>query len=383
MNQILPAIAAFAAAVAVTPLVRRFARQRGIFGYPGGRRQHEKPTPLWGGVAIFAALAVGLGVAWVAGALPGSHIPAKHVWGIVIAAALLVTGGALDDRFDFRPCQQIIWPLLAVIAVIVSGIGIDFVTNPFGGQLYLDRWQWTVLWWDGLPYKLTFVADVFTVVWLMTMTYTTKFLDGLDGLVAGVAVIGAVVVACVSALQDVTQPDTATLALVVAGAFAGFLIFNFSPASIFLGEGGSTLAGFLLGTLAIISGGKIATTLLVLGLPLFDAVLVVLRRVLLLHRSPFVGDRTHLHFRLQDLGLTPRQTVLFYYLCAAAFGTSTLVLSGQQKLAAIGLVVSLIVIILAAALGRRRQPPFVATGEAGRGNIKGTDQNSVGPGLNK
>jgi UDP-GlcNAc:undecaprenyl-phosphate GlcNAc-1-phosphate transferase len=212
-----------------------------------------------------------------------------------------------------------------------------------------------VLWWDGIPYRLTLLADLFTVAWLMGMTYTTKFLDGIDGLVSGITVIGALVIGAVSVMQEVAQPDTALLALMVAGAFAGFLLFNAFPARVFLGEGGSTMAGFLLGTLAIISGGKIATTLLILGLPILDAAVVLIRRVLS-GKSPTTADRSHLHFKLLDIGLTQRQTVLFFWLIAALFGVSTLVLRGPEKLAALGVLVAVLAIIsLVAIVAYRRR----------------------------
>jgi len=150
-------------------------------------------------------------------------------------------------------------------------------------------------------------------------------------------------------MKDVAQPDTAILALIVAGAFAGFLLFNAAPASIFLGEGGSTLAGFLLGTLAIISGSKVATTLLVLGLPLFDTAVVIIRR-LLQRRSPASGDRSHLHFRLLDLGFSQRQVVLLYYFVAAFFGTFTILLDGWEVTVAAGLVASLLIVLTAVAV---------------------------------
>ncbi len=341
--------AALAAALILTPLVRAAALRFGAVDQPaGGRKIHVRPMPLWGGAAVFSALALAILLALALGWLPGTHIREKYLIGIIIASGLLIVGGLLDDKYSLKPSRQIIWPVLAALVIVGSGIGVKFITNPFGGQLYLDRQMFTVLWWQGLPYRLTPAADVFTLVWLLGMTYTTKFLDGLDGLVSGVAVIGALVIAAVSLMKEVAQPDTALLAFAIAGAFLGFLVFNFHPARIFLGEGGSTLAGFLLGTLAIISGGKIATTLLVLGLPLFDAVFVVLRRVFWLRRSPTQADRSHLHFLLLDVGFTHRQAVLFYYFIAAAFGVSTLFLDGWGKLAALGTLASLLAALGAA-----------------------------------
>ena len=347
----LPALLAFIVAAVVTPYVRRLAWRLDIVDRPDSQRKtHGRPVALMGGLAIFLAITAAVVGAVAVGWLPGDHIKGKFLAGIIAAALILTVGGVLDDAYDLRPSRQIVFPLLAALAIVASGIGIKFITNPFGGQFFLDRYAVTVLWLGGIPYKLSIIADLFTVCWLMGMTYTTKFLDGLDGLVSGVTVIGALVIAAVSVMKDVSQPDTAMLALVVAAAFLGFLLFNASPASIFLGEGGSTMAGFLLGTLAIISGGKIATTLLVIGLPLFDAAFVIVRRMVKDRKSPTAADRSHLHFRLLDLGFTPRQVVLFYYFVAALFGTSTLILKGWENVAAIGFLVSVLAALTAAGM---------------------------------
>jgi UDP-GlcNAc:undecaprenyl-phosphate GlcNAc-1-phosphate transferase len=361
MPHLLTFLVSIAVSAAVTPLIMRLAMRVGAVDRPdAGRKRHARPTPLLGGLAVFAGITVALVVALVAGWLPAEHIEGKHVAGIILAMALLAFGGAWDDVRRLKPSLQIFWPLVAVLVIIASGVGISTVTNPFGGLIHLDPYRFTVLWWQGIPYRITPFADLFTLVWLMTMTYTTKLLDGLDGLVAGIAVIGGLVIAAVSFLGDVHQPDTALLALAVAGAFAGVLFFNFYPARIFLGESGSVMAGFLLATLAIISGGKIATTLLVLGLPLFDAATVVLRRLFRERTSPFSGDRLHLHFRLLDWGFTERQAVLIFYFVATLFGTSTLFLHGSQKVVALGVVLSLAAFSIAAwsvTVGRRRKMP--------------------------
>lgn len=323
----------FIAACALTPVVRSFALRRGILDRPSlPRKLHQTPVPLLGGLAMVTAFLVAVGAALVFGWLPGTHIQPRYLAGLAAALGLLVLGGSLDDVHDLPPQKQIIWPLAAALIAIASGIGTDVITNPFGGLIYLGGF-----------------SAIFTFFWLMGMTYTTKFLDGLDGLVTGVSGIGALVIAAVSMMKEVSQPDTAILALAFAGVCAGFLVFNFHPAKIFLGEGGSTAAGFLLGVLAIISGGKIATTLLVLGLPILDAAVVILRR-LIQGRSPVAADRSHLHFRLLDLGFTQRQTALFLYFIAAFFGASTLVLRGTEKLAALAVLASILVALVAGSM---------------------------------
>jgi UDP-GlcNAc:undecaprenyl-phosphate GlcNAc-1-phosphate transferase len=338
-----PALVALAVALAVTPLVMRLAFATGAIDDPkaASRKHHARPTALLGGLAVLAAIAAGVAVAVWAGLLPGDSFRLKNLLGILVGLLVLNVGGYLDDRYNLPPRLAILSPLLAVCCVVASGIGIDYVSNPFGDALRLDGLQYILFWWHGVPYKFTVIADLFTVAWLMTMTYTTKLTDGVDGLVSGLTVIGAVIITAVCFMKEVSQPDTAVLALIVGAAFLGFLVYNFNPARIFLGEGGSTMAGFLLGILAIISGGKIATTLLVLGLPLFDAALVVLNRWRA-GKSPFrTSDRTHLHFRLLDAGLTQRQVVLMFWFVTLAFGISTLLLTGWEKVAALLALVSL------------------------------------------
>jgi UDP-GlcNAc:undecaprenyl-phosphate GlcNAc-1-phosphate transferase len=199
----------------------------------------------------------------------------------------------------------------------------------------LNNWQFVLFHWGGIPYKITLFADLFTFIWLMGMMYTTKFLDGLDGLVSGVTTIGAVMIFFVSLMADVAQPGTAMLAIIFAGACLGFLVWNFNPAKIFLGEGGSLFTGFILGVLSIIAGGKIATTLLIMGLPILDAAIVILRRLFSRPKSLVLADQKHLHFRLLDAGLSQRQAVLSLYFVTLAFGSSTLILKSEEKLFAL------------------------------------------------
>jgi UDP-GlcNAc:undecaprenyl-phosphate/decaprenyl-phosphate GlcNAc-1-phosphate transferase len=180
-------------------------------------------------------------------------------------------------------------------------------------------------------------------------------LDGLDGLVSGVTTIGAIIIFIVSLTWDVPLAGTSALALIVSGLFGGFLIWNFFPAKIFLGEAGSTLAGFLLGILAIISGGKIATALLVMGIPILDAVWVISRRLFLEKTSPTHADRKHLHFRLLDAGLSHRQAVLLIYLLVVLFGSLSLYNTTQGKLILLGLVVVTMLVLAAVIIRRHRE----------------------------
>ncbi len=333
MSELLPMMSSivltFAVAVVATLIVRRLALRFGVLDRPEGeRKKHARPTPLLGGAAVIAAVSVGVSVAWPQ--LIGGYLLPKHLIGLFFGAATLLIGGALDDKFNLSPRVQFIFPVVAALAVIGSGIGIDYITNPLGSVLRLDSWSIELFRIGELPYQLTVWADLFTFIWLLGMVYTTKFLDGLDGLVSGVSVIGAVIIAVLSLTATVYQPETAHLSLLVGAAFLGFLVFNWNPASIFLGESGSLFAGFALGVLAIISGGKIATTLLILGIPILDVAWVIIRR-LLYRKSPFAADRGHLHLRLVDSGLSVRRVVLLLYTLTVLFGISSLFLQSTSK----------------------------------------------------
>lgn len=330
-------VATFILAVILTGFVRRVALKYKIIDEPTEPRKiHKKPMPLLGGLAIFLSF---FGVLayyiFFTDKILGTEIFAKNLIGVFLGGALLMIGGFLDDKFKLKPKYQIIWPTLATIVVIASGVGINQITNPLGGLFHLDTWQKIIFWWQGIPYKITILADLFTFVWLMGMMYTTKFLDGLDGLVSGVSTIGAVIIFFVSLMAEVAQPGTAMLAIIFAGACAGFLVWNFNPAKIFLGEGGSLFTGFILGVLSIIAGGKIATTLLIMGLPILDAAIVIIRRLRSRPKSLVLADQKHLHFRLLDAGMSQRQAVLSLYFVTLAFGTSTLFLKSGGKVFAL------------------------------------------------
>ncbi len=335
----------------LTPVVRRVAVRAGVIDIPNEPRKiHTRPTPLLGGLAVFIGfMAVMWYVALATPYLLFASLSIKHLMGITLAGALLMLGGYLDDKYNLRPSRQLIFTVLAVLVVIASGIGVRQVTNPFGGTISLVSWEQVLFWWHGIGYRLTLPADLFTFVWLMLMIYTTKLLDGLDGLVTGMTAIGSFMIFFLATTTAYFQPEVGMLSIIVAGAFVGFLFWNWHPARIFLGTGGSTLAGFLLGTLAIISGGKIATTLLVVGVPVLDAIWVVVRRAIWERKSPASADSKHLHFRLLDAGFSQRGAVLLLWSISVVFGVTTLFLQSKAKLFALG-ILAIVMILLAGSL---------------------------------
>lgn len=364
LSYVPPFVLALAVSVIFTYGIKSYARRRNIIDYPqddSQRKIHKQPTPLLGGLAIFLSFTfIMIGYALFSDKLLGGYMLPKYLIGITVGGTLLMIGGWLDDRYHLSAKKQIIWPVIATLVVIGAGIGITYIQNPFGGSIGLEQWSLTLFSIGDLPYRIILLADLFTIVWLMGMMYTTKFLDGLDGLVSGLTTIGALVLFFLSVSRDVAQPETALLTIIFAGATLGFLLFNFHPAKIFLGEGGSLWTGFLLGTLAIISGAKIATALLIFGIPILDVIWVIIRR-LIQGKSVTQADRQHLHFRLLDVGLTHRQAVLILYFVAAGFGTAALLFQGKEKFISLmilvgGMIVLGIVLVLVYKKKRRLNP---------------------------
>lgn len=354
--------AAAAAAMAISalsvPVIRWLAQRWGIVDRPtDGRKIHRQPIALLGGLAVYMGVALPvisllIGSSWFV----GHNLSIKTILGMLGAGLVLVLLGAIDDMKNLPPHWQLIGPVLAILIMLMAGLGITEITNPFGGTLALDQWTGVLGWWHGVPATVTLWADVFTVGWLLGMMYTTKLLDGLDGLVGGLGTIGALMIFLLSSTTRWYQPDTALLAAIVAGAGIGFTLWNWHPAKIFLGEGGSLVVGFFLGVLAIISGGKIATALLIMGIPILDVIWVMGRRILIEHTNPFrTADRKHFHFRLLDAGLSQRQAVAVFYGCALLFGSLTLVLQSQQKIVALGAVVVVMVILGLVVVGRTKR----------------------------
>jgi len=293
-----------------TPLAAAWGRRRGIVDKPGPRRWHQGAIPRTGGIAIFTAfMAAALLAQW----LPVPRQDPKELTrflGIVAGATFLFVVGVLDDRYELPPGPQYLAQAVSGLIAIACVVFIERVMNPFTDRIYV------------FPYP--FVV-AFTLVWIMGMINTINFLDGLDGLAAGVGAIISAILA-VHMLRE-GQYSVALLPLALLGATLGFLPFNFSPARIFLGSG-SLVLGYLVATLGIAAGAKLALLLLVLSIPIVDVAWLMVSR---LRAGQSIGqaDRRHLHYRLLDLGLSQRQVVLLYYAYCIILGTAALLINSR------------------------------------------------------
>ncbi len=316
-------ITAFAASLILTPLARRLSLRWGVVAEPGGRRKHYGRIAKLGGVPLLGALLLATAVIYaLLPPQPGTD-DLKLLTGVFLGTWVVFAGGLLDDWRELPPWSQFVIYFAGTAVAMGYTVFIERFTNPLpSGTL-----------WTGIPMTLFVIYEeplvilrpllvwVFTLFWVVGMMNTINFLDGLDGLAAGVGTIAALIFAWHSyqiALQT-GQYTVAAFPLALAGALLGFLPFNFSPARIFLGSSGAYLLGYQLATLSIISPAKIATALLVMAVPILDVAWQIVDR-LRRGQSPLHGDRGHLHFRLSDGGLPTRRIVLGYYTVALLFG---------------------------------------------------------------
>lgn len=292
----------------VTPLFAMLAFRLGIIDEPGGRKIHKKITPLLGGVAIYSGLLIG-----VLSNLP--HF--GHFMPFLAALTIVFILGLIDDIMGLSASVRIVVQTLACLIIIGAGGRIDFLP---------EAW-----WGDALEIMVT-------LVWLIGVTNAFNYLDGLDGLATGSAIINLFFFAVI--LYTTGQYHIALLTAIAIGPCIGFLPHNFRKASIFLGDAGSTLLGFLIASIAVIgywatdSIVKITIPVLILGVPIFDMLFTTIMRI----RDGKVKNvaewlrytgRDHFHHYLVDLGLKPMWAVIFIYLVTVSLGLSALMLSNE------------------------------------------------------
>lgn len=312
----------------LTPLVRNFARRRGWMDLPDGRRKnHAEPVPRLGGVGVYAAFVFAAAMPLLAGPAPPWDSPdVLPAFGhLVLACGAVLLIGVFDDIAGVSPLAKLSVQTAAAAYLYFNGYRVDTLSNPFGGES-------VSLGWLALP---------LTLLWFVGMSNAFNLIDGLDGLAAGVGFFSTTTIFIAAVVNE--RWEVVLLSSALGGALLGFLRYNFNPASIFLGDSGSLLVGFALAGFAIRGSMKssaaiaVVAPLLALALPLLDAGIAVLRRVIS-GQNVFEADFDHIHHRLLRRGLTPRRVVLILYGAAALFGALSL-LTMTSRGQVIGLVV--------------------------------------------
>lgn len=315
----------------LTPPVKQLAHRIGAIDVPkDSRRMHKKPIPRLGGLAIY--------LAFVIVALIFAERNLQNAT-ILIGSAIIVVLGICDDRnalgAKFKFAVQLI---AAAVPVVIGNLRIELITNPnlMSDHLYL---------------RFGVLSIPITIIWIVAITNAVNLIDGLDGLAVGVSAIACMTMLAVSLLIGEVQIAFILAALV--GACVGFMPYNLNPASIFMGDTGSTFLGFMLATLSIQGMFKVyaiisfAVPFLILGLPIFDTAFAIIRRVLD-GRSPMSPDRGHVHHRLMDMGFNQKQAVAILYMISAILGLMAVVLTTSGELRALMMAIA---VILALSIG--------------------------------
>jgi UDP-GlcNAc:undecaprenyl-phosphate GlcNAc-1-phosphate transferase len=299
-------LVAMAVATVLTPIAGRIGRRLGVVARPSDRGLGKADTPVLGGLAILAGVLVAA-IIWMPETIrlpktPGTHALSGgtvHTWAIVAGACVITAVGALDDARDLRWYWKLLGQITAALVAVEGGVVVTDVTLPFIG---------------GLQFPNT--GGVLSVIWLVVLMNVVNFSDGVDGLAAGLCTIDGVAFAVIA--LDLHVGAAGVLAALTAGASLGFLFHNFHPASVFMGDSGANLLGYLLGVAAVVGSLKtnavvaLVVPLFILAVPFLDTGFVVAKR-LKYRRKPWNADANHFHHRMVRIGFSQRKAVLYLY----------------------------------------------------------------------
>jgi UDP-GlcNAc:undecaprenyl-phosphate GlcNAc-1-phosphate transferase len=325
----------------LTPVSILLLKRFGILDNPKTHKHpaiiHTKPIPRGGGIPLFLGALIAALIF-----LPITKITIS----IFLAASLALTVGVIDDKLnanskDVSPYLRFVLNILTAVIVVASGVSIKFITDPFGGGiLHLDAIKIPLL----ITSSYILLSDLITVIWLVWVMNMLNWSKGIDGQMPGIVAISAIVIGILS-LRFVSGDSSAyidvKLSFIIAGCALGFLIFNFHPAKIFPGYG-ATAIYLLLGVVSILSGAKLATAILVMGVPTVDAIFTIVRRIVQ-KKPPFLGDKKHLHHILLRLNFSQRQIAFFYWTISAIFGIISLTLESRNKIYVIIMILTITV----------------------------------------
>jgi UDP-GlcNAc:undecaprenyl-phosphate GlcNAc-1-phosphate transferase len=259
-----------------------------------GKTNAKKMVCRIGGVAVILGFLATL-------FLDGNLAISQKLWGIIVASLFILIFGLFDDFMELDWKTQLLFQISVAIIIFIFGIRVEYITNPAGGLIFLNMGEYI------LP------SFIFVTIWIVLMINSMNWVDGVDGLSGGVSLAGTATVFFLSLKPEVNQPPVGIIAAALFGALLGFLIFNFYPSMILAGTSGSMFMGFILATLAIFAGTKIATALLVMAVPIIDLIWVIGERIKA-GSSIFKSDNRHLHYKLLEIGWSQKKVALFFYI---------------------------------------------------------------------
>ena len=309
-------IAAFIFSVAVVPLVRKMCLKEGYYDLPGERKIHKKPIPRLGGIAIWLGTIFSL----IFVVLLQQEYPfGNSISAILVGGTIMFILGMVDDTYGLSAKFKFFVQIGAALVAFLLGVQINYASLPF-----LD-----------LHIVFGFLSLPVTILWIVGLSNAFNFIDGVDGLAGTMGVIGAVTLGIIALFAQPPQTTCTLLSFILAGAIMGFLVFNYNPARIFMGDSGSLFIGFLLATLSVVGVMKsvaftIFLPMFVLIVPIFDICFATTRR-LLKGKSPFSADAEHLHHKLLKAGFSHNKTVLAFLIATIAAGIVATYLVGAIK----------------------------------------------------
>jgi len=313
--------------LAATPAVKWFAVRIGAMDVPkDSRRVHKSPIPRLGGLAIF--------IGFLLSVLLFADITLQ-IRGILIGAVIIVILGVIDDIVSLRAYIKLVVQIIAAIVAVYHGIVIEVFSNPL---VFAEAELWF----------LGYFSIPITILWIVGITNSVNFIDGLDGLAVGVSTISSIVMLVIAVMVPDADANVAIIMAALAGACIGFLPYNFNPAKIFMGDTGALLLGYVLATVSIIGLFKFyaivsfAAPFLVLAVPFFDTSFAFFRR-LLKGQNPMSADRGHLHHRLIDFGLNQKQAVTVLYAVSGLLGLVAVVITTRSEIRALILIIAVVI----------------------------------------
>ncbi|MGC4377990.1 MraY family glycosyltransferase [Fictibacillus sp. Mic-4] len=315
-------IASFLTVILVTPFIIRIARLLNATDKPNHRKVHDKVMPRWGGIGIFAGVLVGYFLSGL------YHI---QLTGIIIGAVLILIIGVLDDKYTLSAKAKLLGQFCAAVIVASTGLNVDLITIPLIGQFQLG--------------SLDFIA---TIVWIITITNIINLIDGLDGLAAGVSVIITSTIAFIAGTHG--HMLIVAMSVILIGSTLGFLVYNFHPAKIFMGDAGSLFLGYSISIISLLGLYKSVTLfsfvvpIIILGVPVFDTLYAIVRRIA--NRKPIAApDKGHLHHRLLKMGFSHQATVLMIYALSIIFSAAAVLFQATSLWGSITIVIALILMV--------------------------------------